>query len=282
MKLASLITALCMLAPATARAAFPPETDFFPLACDRTPMADARQDTAGFFGERDVVGSAASPAGLRAADDQNLYLRIRLDGDPAPGGQLTASSWGMEFDLDGDLTTYEVLILVDGITGSNVLVLSNLAAITIPNSPEDPADTPPAAMFTFAANARSIAANSQLGGDGDFFLDFQVPWTALQPLGLDRDTPVRVWVASSDLEDALDGDFACHAGGGGAATLDGTASDDTTGDPTRDPNPPPPVGDIELEGGGGCAAAGNAACPLFVLVALFAACRTRRHMKSRA
>lgn len=271
--------ALC-LAAAPARAAFPPDQEFLPLVCDRAPVGDAFQDTPGFFGERDIVGNATTPAALRAADDQNLYLRIRLDADAAPGGTLTTSTWGWEFDLDGDLTNYEVLVLVDGMAaGGQVNVFAN-TAITVTNSPTDPADAPPAASFTFAANARSVPVfdGSQFGGNGDFFLDFQVPWSALVPLGLDRDTATVAWVASSDLRDALDGDFACHDGGSGAATLDGSAgSDPTTGDPTRDPNPPPPPGGIELEGGGGCAATRNGACPLLVLGALLAACGRRRH-----
>jgi hypothetical protein len=110
---------------------------------------------------------------------------------------------------------------------------------------------------------------------------FQVPWSTLQPLGLDRPTIVSVWAGSSTLPDRLDLDLACHDGAGGAPTLDGSTSDDTTGDPAQDPDPPPPVGDIELEGGGGCSAGGSA-CPLLVLGALLAACRRRRDTRSRA
>jgi hypothetical protein len=277
-----IITPLALCLFATPASAFPPDSEYVPFTCDRTPMADRPQDTAGADGADDVVGDSGNPAGLRASDDQNLYLRLRLEADPAPGGAIVATAWGFAFDLDGDLTNYEVLVSVDGIGGAgNVLVYDN-STVTVANSPTDPADSPATATFTFGANARSVVAGgTRFLGTDDFFLDFQVPWSTLQPLGLDRPTIVSVWAGSSTLPDRLDLDLACHDGAGGAPTLDGSTSDDTTGDPAQDPDPPPPVGDIELEGGGGCSAGGSA-CPLLVLGALLAACRRRRDTRSRA
>jgi len=274
--------ALCLLAT-PASAAFPPDSDYVPFTCDRTPMGDRPADTAGAVASEDVVGDSGNPAGLRASDDQNLYLRLRVEGDPAPGGVLGASAWGFAFDLDGDLTNYEVLVMIDNTAGAggNVLVYRN-TTITVANSPDDPADSPAAASFTFAANARTVVAGgSRFQGTDDFFIDFQVPWSSLVPLGLDKPTPVSVWAGSSTVPDALDLDLACHDDATGTATLDGSSSDDTTGDPAQDPDPPPPAGDIELEGGGGCSAGGGA-CPWLVVGALLAACRRRRDTRSRA
>jgi len=107
--------------------------------------------------------------------------------------------------------------------------------VTLANDPADPADLPAAATITFANGARTVAAGSSVGGTADFFLDIAVPWATLTPLGLARDTPVHVWAASSSSANSLNGDFACHDGGTGAAHLDTTASDQTTGDPAMDP-----------------------------------------------
>src|SRR5439155_221220 len=85
-------------------------------------------------------------------------------------------------------------------------------------------------------NARSISTSTTTGGNPDFFIDLAVPWSALVPLGLDRTTRTYVWAGSSSAADRLDGDLACHDGGSGPANLDGTASDQTTGDPAQDPN----------------------------------------------
>ncbi|HEX5063138.1 MAG TPA: Synerg-CTERM sorting domain-containing protein [Kofleriaceae bacterium] len=264
-----IIVLLLLAAPLVAHAqTFPADTAYRPLRCGNAVMTDGFGDDNANRDERDVVGDVAAPAGLRASDGTYLYLRMRLEDDPAPGGAVRTSSWGMEFDLDNDLTDYEVLVLVEGLSGAagNVQVFANTQT-TMPNSPADPADTPPAQTYMFASNARTVAAaGSNFGGNADFFLDFAVPWSALTPLGLDRDTPVRVWVASSTLPDALNGDFACHAGGGGTPPLDGgTASDPTTGDPN---DPGANAGTGKLEGGGGCSAGAGAGWLVLLAVPL--------------
>lgn len=254
----ALVVLLLLAAPVAARAqvVFPADTAYRPLRCGNAVMSDAYDDASGARDERDVVGDADSPAGLRASDATNLYLRMRLEEDPAPNGQVRTFSWGMEFDLDDDNNDYELLILVEGIAGmaGTVNVFRNTTTTTA-NDPSDPADQPPVQTYAFATNARTIDANTDFGANPDFFLDFAVPWSALVPLGLDRDTPTRVWVASSSSPNSLDGDFACHGGASGAPTLTGTGSDPTTGDPN---DPGAGGGTGRLEGGGGCAAGGGA------------------------
>lgn len=256
----AIIVLLLLGAPASARAqvVFPADSAYSPLRCGNAVSIDALADDPSFLLERDLVGNPTSPSALRASDATNLYLRMRLEENPAPNGTLPAFSWGMAFDLDDDLSDYELLILVDGIAdpAGTVSVFRNTAT-TMPNSPNDPADQPPAQTYTFAMNARVIDANSQFGGDADYFLDFAVPWSALTPLGLERDTRTRVWVASSSSANSLNGDFACHVGGGGGPpTLPDADSDPTTGDPN---DPGASGGEGRLEGGGGCAAGGGAA-----------------------
>jgi len=249
-----------VLASAAAHAAsFPDDASYRPLRCDGTVMTDLLGDQPPALAERDLVGDAADAAGLRAADAQFLYLRIRVDRDPAPGGVVQPYAWGMAFDLDGDRTTYELLVTADGIGSPNgaVSVFTNQTT-TLANSPADPADAPASATFLFADAARTVAAGTTGGNNADFFLDIAVPWTTLAPLGLDRDTPTYVWAGSSSVADRLDGDLACHDGrSGGAARLDAIVSDPTTGDPTREPGDGDGDGDLRLEGGGGCHAGGS-------------------------
>ena len=247
------ISALALTSAAHA-ATFPGDAAFVPLRCAGGVMTDARGDVASAPGDRDLVGTSAAPAGLRAGDAQFLYLRIRVDQDPAPGGTLLPHAWGMAFDLDGDRRTYELLITVDGITApGTVSVFTNRVSTQI-NDPADPADTPAAATLGFAASARTVTAGSAIGGDPDFFVDIAVPWAMLAPLGLGRDTRTYVWAGSSSVASALDGDLACHDGGGGRPGLDATGSDPTTGDPTQDTGD---AGGLRLEGGGGCQAGGS-------------------------
>jgi hypothetical protein len=266
-----------VVAPGLARGAtFPPDNMYVPFACGHHPMTDKVADTPNFLDEKDLVGDTTQPAGLRAADNENLYIRIRVNHDPAPGGALRPFSWGIELDTDGDYTTYEVLLIVDnlGPTAATVNVYTN-HTVTLPNDPNDPADTPASATFPFTANGRTVAAAvSMFGGDGDFFVDFAVPWTALADVGVKPNTPVSVWVASSNSHDSLDGDFACHDGATGAPQLGGIVSDPTVSDPTvdtdgdgftdaqeiaagSDPNDPNSVPSTMLEGGGGGCSSGH-------------------------
>ena len=93
---------ILLLAPAAAFAqvAFPVDSAYRPLRCGNGVMTDPFADVAGALNERDIVGDAGHPAGLRASDVNNLYMRIRLEEDPAPGGTPRPYSWGMEFDFD--------------------------------------------------------------------------------------------------------------------------------------------------------------------------------------
>ena len=268
------IIILMLLAPVIAHAqvVFPPDSDYRPMYCRNAVMTDALADTPNFLDDKDVVGDAPGPAALRASDNTNLFMRIRLEKDPVQGAALGASTWGMELDIDNNPNTYELLVLVDGIAAPAVVSIFRNTATTLANDPNDPADMPAAQTHPFAMNGRSITATgSNFGGSADFFLDFAVPWNELTPIGLDRDTAVRMWVGSSMSQNSLNGDLACHDGAGGAPTLGGTASDPTTGDPN---DPGAGTGTGHLEGGGGCSTGrGNAG--LLALLALVLLCRNR-------
>src|SRR5215510_1472689 len=119
-----------VLAGASAHAAtFPSDASYVPLRCGGGVMTDPLGDQPPALAERDLVGDSNAPAGLRASDAQFLYLRIRVDQDPAPGGTVHPFAWGMAFDLDGDRSTYELLIALDGIGSSSgtVSVFTNHA-----------------------------------------------------------------------------------------------------------------------------------------------------------
>jgi hypothetical protein len=270
-------TALICAAGSAARAAtFPGDAAFVPLRCGGGVMTDPRGDVATAPGDRDLVGNPSAPAGLRAGDAQFLYLRIRVDQDPAPGGILLPHAWGMAFDLDGDRRTYELLITVDGSAApaSAVAVFTNQTVTRI-NDPADPADTPATATFALASNARTVTAGTAIGGDPDFFVDIAVPWATLTTLGLGRATRTYVWAGSSSVGNALDGDLACHDGAGGAPQLDIITSDPTTGDPTQDTGGGGPGG-LRLEGGGGCQTGGSLGLGAALALAVLGARRRRR------
>jgi len=283
----SVIFVIVLAAGAPARGqTFPAEAGWAPLRCGTHVMIDPYRDQSGATDERDIVGDLGAAAGYSASAGTFLFLRLRLDQDPAPNGKLRPFAWGFEISTDGDPTTYEVLLMVNGSDGE-VEIYENTAT-TRPDDPQDPADQPPVASYPFASHGRSgVADGSGFGGDADYFLDMALPWSALNPLGLTPATPVTIWAGSSSSANALDGpggDLACHDGGTGAPTLSvtepprlvldrevdsdndgapdwyevqvGTDPNDPQSTPT-DPPPDPLAGEVRLEGGGGCAVAGG-------------------------
>jgi MYXO-CTERM domain-containing protein len=255
----AIIATCAFLLPLSARAqTFPPEASWLPLHCGGAVMTDPYRDFPNAIDERDVVGLPSAAAGFHAADDQFLYLRIRVDGNPMMGTMFLPTVWGFEFDIDANPATYEILVSASGATGQ-VAVFHN-STTTIPDSPADPADTPPVAVFPFSTHLRvAVAGNSSFGNNPDYFVAMAVPWSTLQSLGLGPTTPVRVWAGTSTADNALDLDIACQDGAGGAPTLSGTGTDrgpigGTTGGTGGAGGAIGPVGEngLEFEGGPSC------------------------------
>jgi hypothetical protein len=268
---------------------FPADDRYRALRCGRHIMRDGRADEPPNLDERDLVGENDFAAGLRASDADYLYLRLRLEADAIPGGTIAGYSWGVAFDTDDDHQTYEILGLVDGVSG-NLLLFRNTQTTTR-NDATDPADTPAAKTYPVADSVRSTEAPTATNSP-DYYLTFALPWADLRPLGLDHKTRVRVYAASSTATNALNGDFACHSGGG-AAHFSDMDSDETVADPDidsdndgssdadevesgsdpDDPDSRPGNGALVLAGGGGChvgvGESSGSAAVLVVLATLF-------------
>jgi len=302
----AVVTGLVTFAATASAQSFPQSDKYTPLPCGGGYMVDALRDQSGALRERDIVGDNLAFAGYHASDAQFLYLRLRLDDDPAPGGALRPYAWGFELSTDSNRSNYEVLIILDGTT-KNIAVHKNTTT-TLADDPNDPADEPPVATFPFTTHGRtSIAGSSKYGGDNDYFLDIAVPWTTLQSLGVARTTPLTVWAATSSSATGLNGDFACHDGTGGApklSTIAANAPTQTTLDPNvdterdgwsdavevssgTDPNnaaskpsgAPPPIGGVEdpvLAGAGGCAYGASGPSGLFVMLGILGLLAKRR------
>jgi hypothetical protein len=291
--LALVIVFLALAAAPAAAQTFPADAAWAALPCRGGPMSDGWADESNATGVRDIVGSETAPAGLRAADATYFYLRLRLDEDPAPGGDVHPFAWGIELDVDGDVTSYEALLVMNGKVNPAEIELYRNSSTTLPNDPNDPADDPPIATYPFSTSgATVVAAGSSYGGDPDYFLELAIPWTDLALVGVTPTTPIVAWAASSSTATSLNGDFACHDPATGPPELSVIAPDPTVLDPGVDSDgdgwpdadevargtDPADASRFPLyRGGGGCAAGEGA---LLALLGAFAALASRRAVRA--
>jgi hypothetical protein len=261
-------------------------------------MVDPFADESGARNDRDLVGTVDDAAGYRAADGSYLFLRLRLEDDPIPGGSVRPFAWGILLDTDSNTSTYEVLIQLNGIAGE--VALHRNTTTTVANDPSDPPDAPAVRTYAVSTHARTLVASATTyGGDSDYFLDVAIPWSDLSSVGISQSTTVVAWAATSSTSSTLNGDLACHDPGQSARSLSGAAPSATVLDPWRDSDGDGYTDDREieqgtnphdasshpsgapnmplLEGGGGCGAApSTSAFALLVGLAwLVARCRHR-------
>jgi MYXO-CTERM domain-containing protein len=212
----------------------PDDSAFAPFLCGGEPSWDPVDDVAGASQHRDVVGDTDFPALYRASDDDFLYLRIRLDGNPAQSSTgLRPFGWGFLFDTDDDLTSYELLAHVNG-NGSDLITLQENEQGT-PNDPTDPAET---VLNTYTPTIDfwhfEIAPGSSFGDSEDYFLTYAMNWDDLSANGIDETTPFVLWAGTTTTNVSIDVDFACHDGSTGDPTLTGTGTDPTVLPPPDD------------------------------------------------
>jgi hypothetical protein len=261
---------------------FPNANQYTALPCGGGPMTDPTGDTPGATGGLDLVGTNPSPAGFHAADANFLYLRLRLAGTPISGARLLPNGWGYELDLDGNPTTYELMISVSGTGATDQVAIFRHPTTTTPDDPAEQAVLPAAFTYPATTHSQVVVANTALGGGTDMFLDLAVPWTDLATVGVQRDTRIRVWAGSSTLANALNLDLACFSGAGGHFSMidvDVIAPDPAVviGGPDGGTGG---TGPRTLEGGLGCGLGGAASPTAVVLILLVAGALLLRRQKS--
>ena len=182
---ASLALAL-LIAPATASAiTFPPETAWIPLTKGGMPFFDVLGDG---VNERDLVGDATHPSAYVYQDATNFYFRIRVNKNPKKAdGTFSPFGWGCAIDYNNTPATMEFIALVNGITNSGPdgnpdQVEWDYNPTPVPDSSSDIAEV---TVATFPATAptgyaRALLADSMIGGDADYFIDFAIPLSTMR------------------------------------------------------------------------------------------------------
>jgi outer membrane protein OmpA-like peptidoglycan-associated protein len=229
-------TLLLITASATA-ADWPTDDAWIPLTVGDQVMTDPQGDHVG--GDPiDLVGDELSPVGAWFADQDTVFLRMRVDDDPwqsSAQDYLQSGSWAAVFDLDGDPETLELAVVLTGPSPSVFLY-----------EPVDDAKGLEAVLgLAFGLTPdmdqvfRITEGSSLIGGNADWFIDFALPRTDLENLvGVLDDTVFRIALATGQYSGAsrLDAD---QAGLEGLLSLADGISDELTidadGDGLTDP-----------------------------------------------
>ncbi|MBU6160778.1 MAG: DUF4215 domain-containing protein, partial [Myxococcales bacterium] len=223
---------LLQLVPFSASAQFvtpPNEALFVPFLCGDQPASDPVDDVPGGTLHRDPVGNAEFPAVYRAATDEYLYLRLRLEDDPRQSAaNLKPFGWGFLFDAppsnfgDGITTndTYDYMLQINGTGTDTISFYDNTTLSLAVDDPTEPADTllvqrTDSTTPNVAQRWRvSLAPGSAFGGTPDYFLTFAISWAELAPYGITPTNTVVLWIGSTNSNQAINVDFVCHDGAG--------------------------------------------------------------------
>lgn len=224
------ITGLASIAHAQT---WPDDADWRALYCGGVPAFDPRADEPSATNERDVVGDAGHPAAFIFADAEYVYLRLRVDADPASGTDLRSFGWAVELDIDAVPQTYEVIAMVDGIASPDEVVLSRNTQTQLPN---DPADRPEQTITTYPASTSTRAMlaegrfDSSFGGDADYFVDWAISLDDLAAEGVTAGTELALTLGTSSSAQSIDADVMCSDASLGGATLTAVFTDATRPD----------------------------------------------------
>lgn len=199
-----------------------------------TPLAQAGGDLSdpindGGTNSREIVGTPA-PAVYVAADATHFMVRLRLDEDPRQGGGIAPFGWGVLFDLDNDLSDYELSLLVDGTGNPRRIVLAQNTIQRTLGDPSDAAEVELASVpidLAAGGNVQVTPADTSMNSDQDYFLDFAIPLTELAKGGVGLSTPLRLIAGTSNSANSLSLDLAGTGTAPGLNTLSLASSDPT-------------------------------------------------------
>ncbi|MGG0853609.1 carboxypeptidase regulatory-like domain-containing protein, partial [Metabacillus fastidiosus] len=181
--------------------AFPSNTQYTPILINGAPLFDNIGDESP--AATDLVGNSTFPAGFFAYDGTNVYFRLRLNTDPR-NNRLTSFqnfAWGVLINTSGVAGTYDWLFNVNGLNNTVNLIQNTNKLVNSWNDPAEgtgngnPNFSQPISNFDFA---RVTQADSNFGGDPDYFLDWFLPASILFSfLGINENSLIRSLYFSS-------------------------------------------------------------------------------------
>ncbi len=213
-KIFVLISIFCLTAVFCSEAhAWPTTGQWIPIYKGSVYLQDPTGDASS---ARNVVSDATHPAAYIFNDGTYIYFRLRLDSDPSgQGGQglLQSFGWGVAFDTNQNSADYEWLIMLDGISKTEVI---QLWQNTVQGTLGSPTDKPEILQTTIplSGNYAVSPADSAINGDTDYFLDWRFPYGSFKQItGLTDSSPIRLFFGSSSSANNLSQSGADLVGG---------------------------------------------------------------------
>lgn len=193
-----LACSFAILCPTSAFAlTFPDDTDWVALAQSGVGLGDVSGD--GNNNGREIVGDTADPAVFVYSDGAGFFVRLRLDDDPSGPGGLRQFGWGILFDTDGDFSSYEFVLMADGI--SEEIEFAENTSPTALGDPADDAETSvagyPVPHDYLPGNIRIGVADTSIGGTQDYFLDVGIDYADLLATGLAGEVSIVAGTSSN-------------------------------------------------------------------------------------
>ncbi len=204
----------CFVLPTTSFA-WPTDGEWIPIPGPTTSVLEEPDGDVGGPGHIDIVGSDPSlPAAYTYADDDYLYYRIRLNGDPVQGSNnLKPFGWGFLIDTNNNDDNYEWMVMIDGI-GDEIYVAQNTSpgCLGCPNDKAEfvPSYWPDPLDDTAGAGNYVVSetGSADFGGDMDYFIDFRFSLSDFKDAtGIDENDPIRYFIGSSASAQTIDKDL---------------------------------------------------------------------------
>ncbi|MFC1494904.1 hypothetical protein ACFL6W_06480 [Thermodesulfobacteriota bacterium] len=177
--------------------AWPTDSQWIPVYKGGIYLQDSTGDAQG---SRNIVSDPANDAAFIYNDGQYIHFRLRLDQTPAgTGGQgyLKSFGWGVEIDTNLNNGDYEWLMMVDGISKVEKILLQQNSIQATLGDPGDKTESI-CSSVNLLTNYRVLPANTSINGDLDYFLDWRFPYSTFkQCTGLTDSSPIRLFFGSS-------------------------------------------------------------------------------------
>lgn len=197
---------------------------------------------------RDIVGDSTHASAYSYTDGDYLYYRVRLDEDPTQSDGLQAFGWGFIIDTDQDVSDYEWMVMIDGIT-DEIYIAQN----TVQGAIGDPSDKAELVVWQEDLNNDAVLGNFKIttttdgpaggfDGDPDYFLDFRLPFDTFTNItGIDSNDPIRYFIGSSNSAQTLSTDLVA-----GALTNSGVVIDDGVSETVTSSGTTPTTGTVQF------------------------------------